>query len=163
MSNWKSLLKGDATDWLLEEANPSVRYHTLRWLLDLPDVDPDVSIAAQSIAESAPVQKLLSRQRYEGYWGSDNRPHHGTKRFLLLLLWLGYRADDGVKRGMEYLINGCLLDDGSYGIELKGRTVKLPCHAADLLRMMLWAGYEKDPRTKRVLSWLVGIRGDDGI
>ncbi len=84
MSDWKNLLNSDPTDWLLEESNPSIRYYTLRWLLDLPESDPDVSFAVQSIAQSAPIQKLLSRQRPEGYWGSDDRPHHGTKRFLLL-------------------------------------------------------------------------------
>ena len=84
MSDWKALLKGDPTDWLLEGSNPSVRYFTLRWLFDLPEADTDVSAAAQAIGLSAPVQKLRSRQRPEGYWGSDDRPHHGTKRFLLL-------------------------------------------------------------------------------
>lgn len=163
MSDWKSLLNGDPIDWLLEDSNPSVRYFTLRWLLDLPEGDPDVAIAAQAIAQSAPIEKLLSRQRSEGYWGSDDRPHHGTKRFLLLLMWLGYQGDGGVKKAMDYLIDGCMLEDGAYAIELKGRTVKLPCHGADLLRLMFWSGYEKDPRTKRLLSWLVNIQGEDGV
>jgi len=34
MSNWKSTLKGDPIPWLLEPDNPSVRYWTLRDLLD---------------------------------------------------------------------------------------------------------------------------------
>ena len=59
MSDWKSLLNGDPTDWLLEESNPSVRYYTLRWLLDLPEGDPDVVIVAQAITQSAPIRKLL--------------------------------------------------------------------------------------------------------
>ncbi len=163
MSDWKALLNGDPADWLLEESDPSIRYFTLRWLYDLPEDDPAVFNAIQDIAESAPVQKLKSRQRPQGYWGSDDRPHHGTQRFLLLLMWLGSRADAGVLRGMEYLIDGCLADDGSYGMELKGRIVNLPCHGADLLRLMLWSGYEQDPRTKALLGWLVKIQGDDGI
>lgn len=163
MSDWKSLLNGDPTDWLLEESNPSVQYFTLRWIFDLPEDDPYVSTTAQSIAQSAPVQKLLTRQRSEGYWGSDDRPHHGTKRFLNLLMWSGYQGNGGVKKAMDYLIDNCLLDDGAYAIELKGRTVKLPCHGADLLRLMLWSGYEKDPRTKRLLGWLVNVQGADGI
>jgi len=163
MSDWKTHLNGDPTDWLLEESNPSVRYYTLRWLLDKPESDPDVSITAQSITRSAPVQKLLSRQRSEGYWGSDDRPHHGTKRFLLLLMWLGYQGDDGVRKAMDYLVNGCLQADGAYAIELKGRSVELPCHGADLLRLMLWSGYENDLRTEKLLGWLVRIQDDDGV
>ena len=163
MSKWISLLHSDPTDWLLEESHPSVRYFTLRWLLDLPESDPEVVKAVQSIAQSAPIQKLLSRQKDEGYWGSDARPHHGTKRFLLLLMWLGYQGDNGIRRGMDYLINGCVLEDGAYAIELKGRMVILPCHAGDLLRLMIWSGYEKDPRMKALLGWLVDNQGDDGV
>jgi hypothetical protein len=32
---WKSLLKADATEWLLEENNPSVRYFALTVLICL--------------------------------------------------------------------------------------------------------------------------------
>ena len=39
MNNWKSLLKTDPTDWLLERDNPSVRYYTLT---DILDMSPDI-------------------------------------------------------------------------------------------------------------------------
>lgn len=163
MNNWKSHLKKDPTDWLLEESNPSVRYFTLKWILDLKEDDPRLSTATQLISQSTPVQKLLSRQRDEGYWGSDHRPHHGTKRYLKLLMWLGYQGNHHVKKGMDYLIDGCLRDDGAYVIELKGRPVELPCHGADLVRLMLWFGYKEDPRIKQLLDWLVHIQGNDGV
>lgn len=34
MNHWKSMLKADQTNWLLEEDNPSVRYFTLVDLLE---------------------------------------------------------------------------------------------------------------------------------
>lgn len=163
MINWKSYLNGDPIDWLLEDSNPSVRYFTQKWILNLTEDDPQLSATAQSISQSTPVQKLLSRQRPESYWGSDDRPHHGTKRYLKLLMWLGYQGDDHVKKGMDYLIDGCLRDDGAYVIELKGRPVELPCHGADLVRLMLRFGYEKDSRINLLLNWLVNIQGDDGV
>ncbi len=163
MSNWKSVLNSDPTEWLLEETNPSVRYFALRWILDLPEGDPYVDSAAESISQSVPVKKLLSRQRSQGYWGSDARPHQGTKRFLGILKWLGYCGDDGIKTAMDYLLNGVLQEDGAYAIELKDRMVELPCHAGGLLSLMFWAGYDKDPRTRKLLDWVVGIQGDDGI
>jgi hypothetical protein len=83
MSEWKTLLNGDLTDWLPEDLNPSVRYFTLRWILELQEGDPNVSTVVQSVTQSAPIQQLLSRQRPEGYWEYDDRPHHGTKRFLV--------------------------------------------------------------------------------
>jgi hypothetical protein len=162
-ASWKSHLNADPVEWLLEESHPSVRYFTLRWILDLNESDPVVQVAEEVVAQSGPVQKLLAKQRPEGYWGSDPRPHHGAKTHLKLLMFLGYRGDDQVRKGMEYLINGCLRSDGAYVIEMKDKQAELPCHGGDLLHMMLWFGYGEDPRALRLLDWLVGVQGGDGI
>lgn len=42
MGDWKSTLTADLTDWLLEEYNPSVRYWTLKDLLQKSETDPQV-------------------------------------------------------------------------------------------------------------------------
>ena len=63
MRNWKSLLNQDATDWLLEESNPSVRYFALRWLLDKSERDKDVVTARQAIGQSAPIRRIIERRR----------------------------------------------------------------------------------------------------
>jgi len=160
--NWKDLLHADPTDWLLEESNPSVRYFALRWLLDKPESDPEVVASSQAIAQSEPVQNILRSQRSEGYWGSDPRPHHGTEKYLVLLLWLGYRGDGAVKKAIDYLLDGCILEDGAYGVEIKGRTVFIPCHAADTLRLMLWYDYANDPRARKVLGWLLSTQHQEG-
>jgi hypothetical protein len=147
----------------LEESNPSVRYFTLRWILELDEKDPLLRSAAEAVAQSDPVQKLLKRQRPEGYWGSDARPHHGTKSYLKLFLFLGYQGDEQVQKGMEYLMAGCLRDDGAYVMEIKDRQMELPCHGGDLLKMLLWFGYGDDARTHKLLDWLLRVQGEDGI
>jgi hypothetical protein len=43
MNDWKSVLKADPTRWLLEEDNPSVRYFTLRDILERPERDPETA------------------------------------------------------------------------------------------------------------------------
>ncbi len=60
MGAWKSLLKQDPTQWLMEETDPSLRYFTLRWQLDKSEEDPDVIAASKAISQSAPVKKILS-------------------------------------------------------------------------------------------------------
>jgi len=35
--DWRAALKADPTNWLLEEENPSVRYFTLKDILDRPE------------------------------------------------------------------------------------------------------------------------------
>jgi hypothetical protein len=163
MGNWKSHLNADSTEWLLEKTDPSVRYFALRWLLDRPESDPEVEESVLAIAESDPVMKILKSQKPEGYWGSDPRPHHGTRGYMLLLMWLGFQGSEAVRRAMDYRIEGCLQEDGSYGVELKGRIVKLPCHGAELLRLMHYYGYESDPRAEKLLDWLLNIQETDGI
>ncbi len=147
----------------MEDSDPSIKYFTYRWILDKPEEDPEVVSETKAIANSEPIKKLLRGQKPEGYWGSDARPHHGTQGNLQLLMWLGYPGDEAVRRALEYRINGCLLEDGAYGIELKGRMVKLPCHGAMLLQQMLWFGYENDPRTHALFDWLVQVQGEDGV
>jgi hypothetical protein len=162
MKKWKTYLKDDPTEWLLEESNPSVRYFTLRWILDKSEDDKEVIRATEAIAKSPSVEKILKRQKPEGYWGSDPRPHHGTRGFMLLLVWMGYRGNESINKAMEYRLKGCIQDDGAYAVEIKGGKAFLPCHAADLLRQMFWFGYEDDPRAGKVLNWLISIQQPDG-
>ena len=163
MTNWKSLLNNDATDWLLDETNPSVRYFALRWLLDKPHNDPEVVHAQQAIAQSTAIQQLMARQRPEGYWGSDARPHIGTRGPMMVFLWLGAPKNPAIEKAMEYRIAGCLLENGAYGMRLKGHTVYLPCHGAEFLTLMLRYGYAHDPRTRQLLDWLIRVQQADGV
>jgi hypothetical protein len=68
MSNWKSLLNADPTDWLLEEDNPSVRYLTLVDILERPASDPDVVKARRDIMVRGVVPQILAKQEEGGYW-----------------------------------------------------------------------------------------------
>ncbi len=163
MCNWKSFLNDDATGWLLEDANPSVRYFALRWLLDLPESNREVVAARHAITGSAPVRKIMERQRPAGYWGSDPRPHHGTNGPLTLLLWLGAPDNARIEQAIAYCLDGCLMDDGAYAIPINGRKMLVPCHGAECLSLMLNYGYASDPRTRKLLNWLVGSQEADGV
>ncbi|NIO71483.1 MAG: hypothetical protein GTN71_21250, partial [Anaerolineae bacterium] len=80
MSNWKSALKADPIPWLLEPDNPSVRYWTLRDLLDRPEDDAEVQAARAAVVGSDVVQRLLAAQHPDGYWGDDPRQPYGAAR-----------------------------------------------------------------------------------
>jgi hypothetical protein len=163
MENWKTLLNRDPTDWLLQESNPHVRYFTLRWLLAESERSKQVVKAKHAIARSAAILKIIERQRPSGGWGADPRPHHSTRGPLMLLFWLGCPFNDAIKKAMDFRIDGCLLENGAYGISSKGKTFLAPCHGAEFFRMMLQYGYADDPRCRRLLDWLVGVQGDDGV
>ncbi len=163
MSDWKSWLRGDATEWLLEESNPSVRYFALRWLCDQPEQSSEVVRARQAIAQSTPVRKIIESQRPEGYWGSERHCHKGTRGPLMLLLWLGAPENKQIRKAMDYRMSGCLLPSGAYGMEWNGHWFLAPCHGAEMLTLMLRYGYASDPRTRQLLHWLVSLPEPDGV
>ena len=95
-------------EWLLAEDNPSVRYFTLRDLLDRPPDDPEVVSARQLIMQTGAVPALLAGQHPEGYWGEPERlyvdKYHGTSWRLLLLAAMGADgADSAVRTAAEFL------------------------------------------------------------
>jgi len=61
LQGWKSLLRADPTSWLLEESNPSVRYHTLRDILEYPESHPDVIKSKEAISSSKVVTKIFEK------------------------------------------------------------------------------------------------------
>src|SRR3972149_8026722 len=62
-------------EWLLEQENPSVRYFTLRDILDKKETDSEVREAKAHIPSSKVVAKILSKQKAEGYWEQRHKPY----------------------------------------------------------------------------------------
>ncbi len=78
MTDWRSSLRADPTDWLLHEGCPAIRYRVLTELLDRRRDDPQVQQARQELLRYAPALQLARRQRRDGTWGgrihaSDSR------------------------------------------------------------------------------------------
>ena len=68
MNAWKSLLRKDSTDWLLEKDQPSARYFTLTDILNRSVENPDVKAAKKAIMTTGDVPKILAKQKNKGYW-----------------------------------------------------------------------------------------------
>jgi len=51
MNNYRSILNADPIDWLPEKDNPSVRYFTLRDILERPDSNPELEEARLGIMD----------------------------------------------------------------------------------------------------------------
>jgi len=62
MNSWKSLLKVNPTDWLLEANNPSVRHFTLTDILDVPADSPEAMDARRAIMKTGVVPGILAKQ-----------------------------------------------------------------------------------------------------
>ena len=106
MSDWKSVLKADPTDWLLEKANPSVRYFALSQILDKPRSSSEVQEAKKEIMVDGVVPKILAKQNDGGYWEAPDKfytaKYKGTVWQLIIIAELGADGLDArVKKACE--------------------------------------------------------------
>jgi len=176
MNTWKSVLKADPTDWLLEEENPSVRYFTLTDILDLPQTKPEVKQAKTAIMKEGVVPRILAKQEAGGYWGNPDdfyirSKYTGTVWTLLILAESGADAKDRrVKKACEFLLahsqdrqSGGLAYTGSS--ENGGHHSKvIPCLTGNMVWSFIRLGYLDDPRVQRGINWITTYqRFDDAV
>jgi hypothetical protein len=156
-------------DWLLEKENPSVRYFTLKHLLDHSEDDRDVQTARRAIMHSEPVKKILAAQDDEGFWA---KPGHGyspkyesTDWQILFLAELGAdKSNHQVKRGCEYLLaHAQAAQHGGFSAMANAVPVgAIHCLNGNLIWSLLALGYTNDDRVQRAVEWLAGaITGED--
>ncbi|HEX9013326.1 MAG TPA: hypothetical protein VF813_07410, partial [Anaerolineaceae bacterium] len=167
-------LRADPTDWLLEPEDPSVRYFTLRGLLDKPAHDPEVLQARAAVMESGPVPALLARQAGGGHWGKPadfylRSKYRGTVWTYLVLAELG--ADGGdprVQAASEFILSASQ-DPRSGGFAYQAGLTPggdpdslIPCLSGNLLFALIRLGQLCDPRVQAGIEWLVRyLRFDD--
>ncbi len=174
MADWKSLLKADPTDWLLETDNPSVRYFTLVDLLGESPDDKDVKKAKKAIYESQVVRAILA-ERADGLWGDPARyyldKYRGTSWQLLILAELGVTGENrGLDTACEYILgNAQDRESGGFAIHSGagggGRHNEvIPCFTGNMVWALARLGYGGDERVRNAAKWITDYqRFDDGI
>ena len=157
-----------AIDWLLEKNNPSVRYFTLRYLLDYDEQDGAVRTARRAILQSEPVQKILAAQSPEGYWakpgGGYSPKYLATDWQILFLAELGADGRSRpVRKGCEYVLAHAAAPRGGFSAYTDARPAGvLHCLNGNLVWALSALGYAYDERVRLAVEWLAGaITGDD--
>jgi hypothetical protein len=162
-----------ALPWLLEPENPSVRYWTLRDLLDRPADDPEVGAAKAAIPTYPPVAALLATQKPAGYWVTKDYylpKNYGTFWVLSVLadLWLT-AENEHVQLGCAFLF-AHQRENGGFcrRRHIRGRgnvweAQAEPCTQARIVHFLIQFGYGDGPRTRAAMSWLLATQRDDGM
>ena len=175
MHNWKSVLKSDPTDWLLESTNPSVRYFALTTLLEKAETASQVIEAKNEIMNIGTVPKILDKQTEQGYWETPDKfytaKYKGTVWQLIILA--GLRADkndERIKKACEFILKNSQ-DPESGGFSV-WHSVKsgggrhsgvIPCLTGNMVWSLIKLGYYGDPRLERAINWITTYqRFDDG-
>ncbi len=156
---------------MLEEDQPSVRYHTLVDLLGRKPDDPDVRAAYAGIARVGWARDLLRTQKPEGYWEvHEPRTVREWVRFLrfptfsssiwkgMVLSDLGLTATDPRIRKFAGLVFEYKLHLSS---ELNFFTEEV-CIVGNVARMLTRFGYRDDRRVRKLYDWMIEDQREDG-
>lgn len=166
MEKWKSLLKKDPVEWLLEKENPSVRYWTLKDILERPESDLEVVQAKEDIMTSHPVAAILENQNLKGFWISLENPYlpkyKATYHQLLILSELGASLCDKIEKAIEVVFHNYQYNSGHFSFKIikteRGRKSKLidgACLTGNILRFLIHFGYLSDERAQKAVRFLV--------
>jgi hypothetical protein len=176
MGDWKSVLKADPTNWLLEEDNPSVRYFTLTDILDKPVSDSEVKEAKDAIMDIGVVPQILAKQSDDGYWETPTAfytaKYKGTVWQLIILAELGAdERDNRIRKACEFILaNSQDSESSGFSMHLSGKTgggrhnEVIPCLTGNIVWSLIRLGCLDDSRVQRGINWITTHqRFDDGI
>jgi len=168
---WKDDLKEDRTEWLLEPGDPSVRYWALKDLLDLGEDDADVAAARDAVMESPVVAAILAAMNPDGYWMNPDDmylpKYTASTHQLLILAELGARRTPMIETAVEHIFR-FQRNSGHFLTSLpkteRGRDSAVKdgcCLDGNILHYLAHFGYLDDPRTRRLLDFIVGYHDDE--
>ncbi len=166
MVDWRSISRTDATEWLLEEDNPSVRYYTLTDLLDKPKDSPEADAARKAIMKTGVVPKILAKMNRDGRWETPvafyTDKYKGTVWQLLILAELSADpADCRVKKACEFILeNSQHPQSGGFSMARSERagggreSGVIPCLTGNMVFSLIRLGYLDDPRVQAGIDWI---------
>lgn len=153
--------------WLLEDAEPSVRYRTLTELLEARPSEPSAAQARTAVAGSNQVTRIFARMHPDGYWLQKNSAGR----------WVG----DGVEYGSFATTHFCLAKLAELGMDRHDARVSkaaeryldlqgpdgdfwqhMSCLYGYNLRTFLMLGYRSDPRVNKTVALMADTLRPDG-
>ena len=159
-------------DWLLEAADPGVRYFTLRDLLGAPIDDAEVRAARRATVRRPPVKPILEAMKGEGVWvnafGGYTPKYTGT---LWQVIFLGQFGADGedprIRRAADYVLDHSRALLGRFSATSTARHATpagmIHCLEGNLAASLLELGFGDDPRLKEALNGLARSITGEGL
>lgn len=146
-----------ALAWLLEDAQPAIRYRALTELLGRSRSDREVRHARRALRDRGWAAEILAERDPSGGWHdgtSQYRPKYTSTHWRMLVLSdLGLTRDDpGIADACERWMDGFRANGGALG----GNSAGTPhyCIAANMARALVRFGYANDRRVERTFGWL---------
>ena len=103
--DWKSILKADPTDWLLDRGNIVIRYRALK---EIVGNLKGIQRLKSQLANYSGTRGILLNQLPSGGWKSSDslRPYSGTPHKLNLLADFGMTVEDKrIKKAVDFVMS----------------------------------------------------------
>jgi hypothetical protein len=157
----------DVLEWLLDPAQPAVRYRTLVDLLERRPQDPDARQALAAIPRRGWARDILRVQRPGGYWEARKdlyRPKYTATiwRFIVLADLGMTREDPRIRKTGEMFLSEYARKDGGFDTPGSDWQRSELCLTGNLARTLQRCGFGDDPRVSRAFDWLVEHQMEDG-
>ncbi|MFZ6027413.1 MAG: nitrogen fixation protein NifH [Chloroflexota bacterium] len=161
------MIDNTLSDWLLDPANPGVRYLALRDLRRLPADDPE-RIAAQKAAHlHGPIALVLEQMHPDGYWSQPGPGYYpkytSTVWSLILLAQLGadIALDERIGCACRYLLDVGLTQYGQFSAS-RAPSGTADCLHGNLCEALVSLGCT-DPRIELAYEWMARSVTGEGV
>jgi hypothetical protein len=162
-----SISSSKTIDWLLEEADPGVRYLALRDLLNRPGNDAELLRAKHDAHQFGPIAEVLNEMDEQGFWVKPG-PGYGPKYkstvwAILLLAQLGadIHADERIRTACDYLVEHAWHEQGQFAAG-EPASYTIDCLQGNLCWALTALGYE-DTRLDKAFEWMARTVTGEGI
>lgn len=152
--------------WLLEPAEPSMRYLTSRDLVRPRPSRQELERLRAEIPGRGWAAGILARQQERTWWERKDTCYwprsRGTYWSLDVLADLGLsRDDERVANAVEHMLRTHLAPDGGFSPWGPPKPSHF-CSTGIMVRTLLHLGYLDDPRTWGGIDWLLATQLEDG-
>jgi len=152
-------------EWLLDDAEPSIRYLALRQLEGKSESDAEVRDARKRIPTAGWAAQILAERDPGGWWVHERNlyvpKYLATNWRLLVLSDLGVaRNVPAVRESCELWMDRWKLRGGGIGGNSNGQGHH--CITANMTRALIRLGYANDPRIRKSVEWLVRTANPKG-
>jgi hypothetical protein len=168
MMSWRSQLKADPTDWLLEAKDPGVRYLAMRDLLNCSPDDPELIDAQVQAHKTGPIAAILSNMNDAGYWVKPgpgyNPKYRSTVWSIIALAQLGasIAQDERVARACAYVLEH-IASGGQFTTSSSGApSGTVDCLQGNLCAALVDMGCE-DQRLDKAYEWMARTVTGEGM
>jgi hypothetical protein len=162
---WRKQLKFDPVPALLSSANEAIVYFTRRDLLN------ESAGSLEQVWELPEVRKLLRKQLPDGSWPPAGKkpevypPYHyylveTFRHFWTLVERYCFNKKHPAAASAAEFIFSCQAADGDIRGMIGNQYATY--YTGAMLKLLINAGYENDPRVEKGMQWLLNMRQDDG-